>query len=124
MESGKITAEEEKFTDPISRYESDILQLLDHWDSFNTDSKIGKYLKELREAYWASEEKCKETANHVRALCTSLAVKRRQFDIPGFRLRIATLIKNLSSLVITPPRRSVGGTRSRGQVTQVRVLEV
>lgn len=47
MESGKITAEEEKFTDPIRRYESDILQLLDHWDSFNTDSKIGVILEYL-----------------------------------------------------------------------------
>ncbi|XP_026460068.1 uncharacterized protein LOC113360833 isoform X2 [Papaver somniferum] len=69
-----------------------------------------KYIQKIREEYLVLDEKCKREASRVMQFSDYLNIRSTKLDIPRYRLKLATLISRLSSLIrIHPQNQAVGG---------------
>ncbi|XP_026460067.1 uncharacterized protein LOC113360833 isoform X1 [Papaver somniferum] len=66
-----------------------------------------KYIQKIREEYLVLDEKCKREASRVMQFSDYLNIRSTKLDIPRYRLKLATLISRLSSLIRIHPQISM-----------------
>ncbi|KAI3838669.1 hypothetical protein MKW92_046434, partial [Papaver armeniacum] len=77
---------------------------LEDYTSLKRKRDKKKYIREIREEYMVLDEKCKREASRVMQFSDYLNIRSTKLDIPRYRLKLATLISRLSSLIRIHPQ--------------------